>query len=208
MKARTSLAMLAAAVLFLAAPAYADTIYFSGQASDNDVPVGVFDGEIVYSFDALANVFTMTIVNQTVAPDAYRISVAVFNTSSDVTGLTLTGNGGFTGATLGAIERGDGFGWFDWGLDLGPGNTGVAAGNSATFTFAVTGSNLDITDFFSGLSWGGGLTPAVAAMHFAAGPNGDSAWTIPTDKIVPEPATMALLGLGIAGMVVTRKRFS
>lgn len=200
-----------AVMALFAAPSYAGVVSFSIEASDNDAPLSNFNAQLVYSFDALTNVFTMTVVNQTVAPAGYTISEIVFNVSDDVTGLTLVGNGGFAAAQLAAIERGDGFGWFDWGLDLGLGNIGVPANSSATFTFNVTGSNLDEGDFFSGVSWGAGLTPAIAAMHFQNGPGGDSAWTIgglEPQRIIPEPTTMVLLGLGIAGMVVARKRLS
>lgn len=214
---KISRALASVGVLFLigmAVPAYAEVIVFSTQSSDS-TPVDVMDAEVEYSFDAGTNVLTFEVFNNTVAPNGYTLSNLFFNVSDDVTGLSILSNGGFTGATLAANQSAGPYGTYDWALDYGSGNTGITAGNSAVITFAVTGSNLDITDFFSGLDVGGGqdFEAAVAAIHFTRGPNDDSSWGTGAPEgggsggeIIPEPGTVALMSLGLLGLAARRFR--
>lgn len=189
-------ALVTAAALF-AAPAHAGLLTFSGDASDDDAPIDVFDGRIEWSF--AGTTLTVTLYNDTVAPNAYTLSIFSFNVSDAVTSVVELDDGALN-ATIGAHPGSQGgFGPWDYRVDLGTGNNGVAAGGSATLTFTVGGVGLDESDFFVG-------DPA-GLIHFTRGPGDDSAWVIPgDDPVVPEPATIALLGAGVA-MLAVRRRF-
>ena len=196
--------MVAAGLLLMSPAVTADLITFSGALSDNDEPnLAVFSATYDYTFDDLLNVLTLEVTNST--SPAYTLSEVFMNVGSDVTGLTLTGNGGFSSATLLANQSADGFGTFDYQLDLvvpPSGNDGLASGSSAMFTFAVTGANLDISDFFSG---GTDKSDAVASVKFTQGPRGDSVYALPGEGVVPEPATWLLMAAGLAGLAARRR---
>jgi len=209
-----NLMLLMATLMLLAGAgvAQADLVTFSGELSDNDEPdISVFDAEINYNFQdwggGYIGLLTVTLDNLTAAPKAYTISEMFMNVSDDVAVMTFTDKGGFGGAQLIASSNAGGFGTFDYEVDLGGGNTGLTAGNSATFQFFVVGSNLTTEDFFFGFATGGGQDKgdAVAALKFTRGPRDDSVYAIPGESVVPEPSTMLLLGAGLAGMLVRRK---
>lgn len=212
MKLRCVGSILGALVLVICAmwatPAQADQIYFSSPVmSDYDYSYTYFDAMVDYSYSA--GVLTMIIYNDTVSPFAWTLSQLHFNVSNDVTGLSILNDGPLTNTSLSTGTLGGGMGTFDYGFDLGQGNNGVLAGGNATVTFSVTGSNLDTSDFFNGLSVapGGGNGYFRSTIHFTRGPQDDSTWVTPDeDFIIPEPATLSLLGMGLAGLVVRRLR--
>ncbi len=212
---------LVAALVLGVGIAQADIITFSGAISDADGPgPEAFDATVDWTYIELDQVLCVTIYNETVAPDAYTISTFNFNTSDAVTDLALITdelspyyNADYANASSGGSSSAGGFGTFDWSLDLGQGNNGILAGNSTTFYFDVTGDFLSGDDFFShGTTHpsGGG----VAIIHFTRGPDDDSAWGIPGRDgeppppitVVPEPASMTLIGLGLAAMALRRAR--
>ena len=188
----------------LCAVAGADTIYFSGALSDDDeLDLSVFTSTVDYAFDPATMMLTITVNNDTLPP--YTISELFFNVSDNVTGLTLVDNAGFSSASLSANQKADGFGTFDYLLDIVvPGNNGLAADNSVTFILQASGSGLTVSDFFShGTSR---YEDAVASIKFTQGPGGDSVYALPTTPpIVPEPATLTLLGAAFAGILVWRR---
>ncbi|HOJ34088.1 MAG TPA: PEP-CTERM sorting domain-containing protein [Candidatus Hydrogenedentes bacterium] len=185
------------------------SICFSGELSDDDAPLDYFHANFEYWYDPDFGIFGLTVNNLT--DPGYTISEVFINVSNDVALLTLIYDDGFYHASLNANSHAGGFGTFDYELDLGRGNRGLSSGDSATFLFYVTSlvgtDQLTLADFFSGLSWGGGLTPAEAAIKFTQGPCDDSVYAIPCQpQVVPEPATNTLLGLGIVGMLMRKLR--
>jgi hypothetical protein len=214
---------LVAALVLGVGGAHAAIIQFSGDISDADGPgAEAFDAEVEWEFLELDQVLCVTITNQTTAPNEYTISQFNFNTSDAVTALALITdpldplyNSAFPDAASGGSSNAGGFGTFDWSLDLdSSGNDGVLAGDSTTFYFNVTGDSLTEDDFFShGTEPPNGSDTAVAIIHFTRGPDDDSTWGIPGRDgepppvvVVPEPASMTLIGLGLAAMVLRRAR--
>ncbi len=197
-------------------PAHADSTWtlppFSKESSDGTDP-GLLNATWTFGYDHSAQTFDITVQNQTVNPPAaFTISELFFNitipeidsvqfhsytypTAPVNFGPTLTdaNDGG------GQPTKADGFGVFDFWLDLGKGNAGTAAGDTATFHFEILdgkGPNVGAQALFGELT--DGMLWRYAAIKWTQGvaddasvleEDDDSAYSTPT----PEPCTLGLL---------------
>lgn len=196
----------ALSAVLLASSAGAGTIVCCELSSDA-TPASDFDA--VFEFEVAGTTLTLTVTN-TDGGAGFNINEIYFNASSDVTSLS------FTSAThsvaldvttawspLETNPMVDGFDVFDFGLTDGMGETNpdvMEPGESIVFLFAVN-AGLDQSDFTVGN--GSGYT---VAARFVNGPGDDSGFGTTTQ--IPEPATLGILGLGLAGLVVASRRRS
>jgi len=192
--------------LFLASAAQATTINLSTHSSDATPAAqltAVLDFQIVNGGSRLA----LTVQNTSV----FGINEVYFNLSSNVTSVapksgnwannSVNGNVS-SGWSLLADQSAAGFGVFDVGLIDGVGGqtSVIAAGTTTTFTMDIEPGTLTMDDF-NELSTGGHPS-AFAAAKFITGAGDDSAF----GATVPEPATGALVGLGLLGLVYAGRR--
>jgi hypothetical protein len=198
------------AALALAPAARATTITLSLESSD-ETPAGVLDATLDFVISDTAEL-TLTVTNDTTAPDEYNINQIFFNGASNVTGLTLVGathsddsagnNFGDVFSLWNPVETDtmvDGFGTFDFGLTDGMGETAVSVigpGESIAFVLSISGTQPFTMDDFN-VPGDEGRT---AAAKFVNGPGDDSGF-----GGVPEPMTALLVGVGLLGLGMLRR---
>ena len=205
---RSFFAILIASIIagFVWAPgARATTLHLSQFSSETDPTAAVLDATLVLLLTGPSEL-TLTLTNDTAAPDAYLINGVWFNAAAHVTGLGLVSathsDAGDVTAAWDPVEadsKADGFGSFDFGLTdgVGAGNPNlIGPGETVDFVLTIAGTgSYDISDFDVLNDHG-----IRAAAKFVSGPGGQSAFGATGET--PEPGTAALLGAGLLGMAL------
>ena len=225
MRKAAALAGLLGAAL-LAAPAQA--VLLTGNVAASTEQTGSnFAGELTYSFSSsTAATLTLDLSNTTTpaAVGGYLTAFVLNNPGDNIGSVTLSSAPTADWSLLGLDNdnvNGAPFGQFDFGATSGNVNggfegggnpaTGLGVGQSGTFVFALTGTNLDTLNdlsFVNELSSGPGQ--GQDGQFFVARFRGladDGSDKVP-GAVVPEPSTYAMLlaGLGLLGFGVRRMR--
>jgi hypothetical protein len=200
-----ALVSIVASVFVLAPAASASTIQCCTISSDA-TPAAQLDA--TFDFQVTGAVLTLTVDNDTLAPNEFNINQIYFDATASVTSLSLsTATHSFAGdvtsdwAPVLTNQMPDGFSVMDFGLADGMGEMDpsvIQPGENIAFVFSINGGVGTFTDADFG--------PLVAA-KFVNGPSDpeppfseDSAF-----GTVPEPSTAVLLSLGLVGLSARRR---
>lgn len=203
--------------LYMAPAASASTIILSEYSSDT-TPASVLDATLDFTITDITEL-TLSVTNDTTAPDEFEMNMMFFNATDNVTGLTLQivrSSGGedpppeewvleVEAGTSGPTKV-DGFGIFDYALidGVGPDPHQIMPGETLEFVMDIAGTGPFYSWQFStelSAPYAGEIQAAGAA-KFVDGPSGDSAF----GATIPEPGTFSLLVLAGLGLTVRRRR--
>ena len=204
----------AACAISVSSASQAVTLTLSDVSSDA-TPAANLSGSITLAVLG-GNVLSLTLENQTSAPDAFNINGVWWNGDAGVTSLALTSathsSSGDVLAAWTPVEAGttaNGFNAFDFALTdgVGAGNPNIIApGQSIVFLMAITGSCTSSTCTTANFVLEN-TSGYLAAAKFVNGPDDpespgseDSAF----GAIVPEPTTALLVGTGLLFMALRR----
>jgi len=211
------------AAAFLAAPAQA-ALLFGNVAASTEQTGATFTGELTYDFsNSTAATLTLDLNNTTpAAVGGFLTAFVLNNPDNNISAVTLSSaptadwsllgldNDNVNGAPFGEFDFGATSGDVNGGFEGGGNpNTGLGVGQSGTFVFTLSGTNLDTLNdlsFVNELSSGPGQ--GQDAQFFVArfrGLANDGSDKVPA---IPEPSTYAMLlaGLGLLGFGVRRMR--
>jgi hypothetical protein len=191
--------------------------------------LGTFTGTLNYvDTDATSATLTVTLTNTSPAANGGYITAFVFNNPGNlITGVNLNTATGLTtllgGTTFQDLVKASPFPNFDIGATVngdnnngfeggGSPNGGIAVGSTGTFTFSLTGTNLDTlnTDSFVNATVNdnvyGDIFMAVRFRGFED--DGSDKCTTETDGFtpIPLPGTLPLLGTGLLALGIWRWR--
>ncbi|MCE2881097.1 MAG: hypothetical protein LW636_01865 [Planctomycetaceae bacterium] len=210
--------VLAAAVAGIAS---ADTITFSG-ADVSTEGIAAFSGSMNWSYSGGGSgTLVVNLSNNSPLANGGYLTGFAFNVVPGAFSLSLCGAPSAAWQTLQNVS-GSPFGTFDWGAALGGdllgggGNpsAGLAAGNSATFTFCVDGSDSLLAGLSAASFFDGDCTcepgednhyPLIARFRGFNNGMSDKVVACPP-SVVPVPMPVALAAAGLLGVGFMRRR--
>lgn len=156
-----------------------------------EVPIVEFAPETAPNLKTRLNTLSTTFSRISIQPAAFDIAQADFGDNGAGVGFAAVSSGGLRGYRT-----------FDWRRNWGQGRARMALRRSAAFFANLAGRNFDLTDFFSRNSLSEDQT--ISASTYGNTPNvsSDSVYAVPGDHVMPEPGSIALLGMGIAALAL------
>lgn len=197
-------------------------LIFAGDTANSTEQLGNFTATLTYTpINSTSATLSLSLLNTSSVANGGFITGFVFNNPQGlITNASITSSNfptlillGLSNNTISASP----FGGFDLGAAIGGNflgggspNSGIGVGQTGAFTYFLTGVNLNTsseTNFMNELSYDGNPSHFFAARFRGFNDGGsDKVPGDPPDGTIPEPMTMSLLGLGILGFKLTRRK--